>query len=265
MESLVASSSVGRVASKGRAGVSVLANAALIVVEAAHMISGYDNAQRLKKVERGVDRLVHAHESELKARLEAIYRYSKELLHHGAGALTDEDRRELHRQSRDLMELRARWRDDFRHQLGKIEKADPGWFKKLIWFQRNQNEQKSREGRAREAEESLEIIQLMHCCMMMQMALASCSGRLDSFQQLTLPDECETWRSLADFGRNRAKEIAGDAGKLEFSQFLEHLDGVADYWSVLRRENLPMNALAKAPEAKAVSRKQPRVRTKAKR
>ena len=117
----------GRVATKGRMAASVMANAALIVVEAAHMISGHDNAQRLKKVEKGVDRLVHAHKSELKAKLEAIYRYSKELLHHGAGALSDEDRRELHRQSKDLMELRARWRDDFRHQLGELEKADPGW------------------------------------------------------------------------------------------------------------------------------------------
>lgn len=245
----------GKVASKGRAAAPAAANAALIVVQAAHMISGHDNAQRLKKVESSMDRLVHAHESELRSRLEAIYRYSKELLHHGASRLTDNDRQELQRQCRDLMELRARWRDDFRHQIGKIDRADASWMNKLFWWRREKAESNSREAKAREAEDLLEIIQLTHVCMMMQMTLASCSGRLESFQQLTLPDEFKAWRSVTEFGRRRAEEIAGDSGKAEFAQFLNHLAGVADYWAPLQRENRPLDALAAAEYRRTSSKK----------
>src|SRR5262245_13799220 len=59
----------------GRAGkvTRVATAAAMAIVEVAHIISAHDNAKRLKKVERGVDRLERAHESELRGRLEAVY------------------------------------------------------------------------------------------------------------------------------------------------------------------------------------------------
>ena len=46
---------IGRVVGPAREAFSIGAGAALVIVEAAHMISGHDNAQRLKKVERGMD------------------------------------------------------------------------------------------------------------------------------------------------------------------------------------------------------------------
>ena len=221
----------GRVASKARTVASVAANTALIVVEAAHMISGYDNAQRLKRVEHSVDRLVHAHESGLKSRLEAVYRYSKELLHHGPDSLTDDDRRELHRQCKDLMELRARWRDDFWLRIRKIDPADPGFWNKLFWWRRENAQQKSKQAKAQESMAALEIIELMHFSLMLQMALMGSAGKMESFRHLTLTDECQSWHSLAEFGRMRASEIVGDSGKEEFSHFLNALDGLAEYWT----------------------------------
>ena len=86
----------GRIASSTGKAAKLSASAALAVVEVAHLISGHDNAKRLKSVEKGIDRLMHAHESELKSRLEAIYRYSKELLHDDIHQLTDGDKQELH-------------------------------------------------------------------------------------------------------------------------------------------------------------------------
>ena len=229
---------VGRVASKGRAVASVAANAALIVVEAAHMISGHDNAKRLKLVERSVERLVLAHESALKARLEAIYRFSKEL-HHGTGPLSEEDKRELHRQCRDLFHLRAQWRDDFRHRLATVERAEAGWFNKILWWTRENAERQGRQTKAKESMDALEIVQLMQFSLMLQMSLASSAGKLDAFLHATLPDECRQWRDLADFGRQRAREIAsGDEGK-EFIDFLGHLNDVAGYWEILNREKQP--------------------------
>lgn len=223
---------IGRVATKARAVASVTANAALIVVEAAHMISGHDNAKRLKSVERSVDRLVHAHESELKSRMEAVYRYSKELLHHGPDALTDHDRRELHRQCKELMELRARWRDDFRHQISKIDPADPGlWSKLTSWWRREDAHRQSRQAKAQESTDALEIVELMHFSLMLQMALAGSSGRLEAFRHATLPDECSAWRELAEFGRERAEKIANGPSRAEFDRFTGALEDLAAFWS----------------------------------
>ena len=222
---------VGRVASKGRAAASIAANSALIIVEAAHMISGHDNAKRLKKVERSVDRLVQAHESELKSRLEAVYRYSKELLHDGPDALTEHDRRELHRQCKDLMELRARWRDDFRHRLSRIDRAEVGWLNKVLFWRRDEAHRKSRKEKAAESVNALEIVQLMHFSLMLQMALAGSAGKLDPFRMVTLEDECSSWKSLAEYGRLRADEIAGAPGMTEFRSFLNALDDLVGFWS----------------------------------
>lgn len=226
---------VGRVASKGRAVASIAASSALIVVEAAHMISGHDNAKRLKVVERGVDRLVHAHESELKSRLEAIYRYSKELLHRGHEGLSDEDKRELHRQCRELMELRARWRDDFRHRMSKIDKADAGMGSKILWWRRKESHRKSREVKAQESLDAMEIVQMMHFSLVLQMALAGAAGKVEVFQKVTLPDESQSWWSLAEFGKTRVKEIAGGEAQEEFGHFLGALDELAGFWAPEKR------------------------------
>ena len=238
----------GRVASKGRAVASIAANSMLVVVEAAHMISGHDNAKRLKIVERSVDRLVHAHESELKSRLEAVYRYSKELLHEGSDALTEHDRRELHRQCKDLMELRARWRDDFRHRVGRIERAEVGFLKKLIFWKREENQRRSRQEKAAESHDALEIVQLMHASLMLQMTLAGCAGKLEPFCKLTLEDECHAWHSLAEFGRERARDITGEGGMDEFRRFLDALDDLVAFWSPDRWEKSVAESKPKAAD-----------------
>lgn len=242
--------SLGSVVSKGRAAGSFAASSALVVVQVAHMISGYDNAQRLKKVESGVDLLVHAHHSELKSRMEAIYRHSKELLHHGLGSLTPEDRRDLHRQCRDLMELRARWREEFKYRLGKVDPAAPGFWASILWWRREDAREQDMRRKADESRAALEFVELMHFSLMLQMALAGSAGRIEEFRGATLPDECESWRSLATFGRTRAREIAGRPEAQEFENFLTSLDDVAAYWTPWgAAEPLP---LAAAPRRKAV-------------
>jgi hypothetical protein len=222
---------IGKVASKGRAAASIAANSALIIVEAAHMISGHDNAKRLKKVERNVERLVQAHESELKSRLNAIYRYCKELLHNGPQALTEHDRHTIHLQCREIMEIRACWQDGFRHRLMQVERADAGWLNKVLWWRHDNAKAKSRQEKAQVATDALEVVQLMHFSLMLQMALAGSAGKLEVFRTVTLEDECNSWRALASFGRQRASEITGLEGAAEFGTFLNALDEMAAFWS----------------------------------
>lgn len=222
------------IVTKGRVAASVAANAALIVVEAAHMISGYDNAKRLKSVERGVDRLIHAHESRLKSKLEGIYRYSKELLHEGPNALCEEDRRALHHQVRELMQVRAEWRDDFKFRMSKVDRADPGWVSKVLFWKREAAMDKRRKSKAAESHSALEIVQLMHFSLVLQMALAGASGKMDPFCKCTLPDEAHLWRDLAEFGRQRVREIVNGDGQAEFNDFLNALEGLSEFWDPQR-------------------------------
>jgi len=220
---------VGRVASKGRAVASIAANSALIVVEAAHMISGHDNAKRLKNVERSVDRLIRAHESELKSRLEAIYRYSKELLYPGAYSLSPEVQRELQRQCKELMELRGRLRDDFRQRINKIDPAKAGSSTKLLFWKRKKSLQKNQEAKIDESMQATDMVNLMHFSLMLQMALAGSAGTLEAFQRVTLPDECKDWNALAEFAKTRTHEIVGKEEKAEFTRFHESIEELAAF------------------------------------
>jgi hypothetical protein len=91
-------------------------------------------------------------------------------------------------------------------------------------------------------------VQLMQFSLMLQMSLAGSSGRLDAFLRSTLPDECQQWRDVAEFGRQRAREIAGNAEEPEFADFLGHLDDIAGYWEMLDREkNLTRKARVTKP------------------
>lgn len=222
---------LGRVASKGRVAASIAANAALVIVEAAHMISGYDNAKRLKKVERSVDALVHAHESELKSELESVYRYSKELLHGDIEALSENDRDKLHGQCQVLFKLRAQWRDAFRFRLNHIQKAEPGWLDRVLWWRKEQAQRKSRQDKAAESLSALESVQLMHFSLMLQMTLAGSAGKMEQFIMLTLHDECCSWTSLMDFARTRSREIGLDSDGAEFNEFLGAMEELVEFWS----------------------------------
>ena len=223
---------IGRVPSQARKVASVGAGTALVIIEVAHMISGYDNAQRLKKVEGVADALLHAHKSELKSQLEAIYRHCKELINGDLNQLSENDQRELHRQCPKLMEIRARWKDDFKHRLSAIKPAEPSWTD-IVLLRKDAGRRKAREEKAREACDTLEIIQLMHFSLMLQMCLAGASGRMEAFQAVTLPDEREKWWELMEFTSKRASEISGreytDAE--EFMPFLDAMYDLVEFWS----------------------------------
>ena len=229
---------IGRVASSTRKVASVSAGAALVIVEAAHMISGRDNAKRLKKVEGAVDALLHAHKSELKSRLEAIYRHCKELISGDLSHLSEHDQRELHQQCQSLMELRARWRDDFKHRLGQIKKAEPGMINEILWWRKDEAYLKDREEKAKDAIDALEIVQLMHFSLMLQMCLAGASGHMEAFQAGTLRDECQSWRELMEFTSKRAMEICEHKylAPPEFKPILDAMSDLVGFWSPARWE-----------------------------
>lgn len=226
------------VVSPTRVAVSATGGAALVIVEAAHLISDYDNAQRLKKVEGAVDALLHAHQSELKSRLKAIYGHCKELINGDLNQLSEHDKRALHGQCPVLMELRNRWKNDFELRLGTIKKAKPGVINQILWWRRDEAFRKDREAKAKDAIEALEIVQLMHFSLMLQMVLAGASGHMEAFKAHTLHDECQSWRELMEFTSKRATEICGNSEAEEFKPFLNAMSDLVEFWSPKRWEEV---------------------------
>ncbi len=128
------------------------------------------------------------------------------------------------------MELRARWADDFAFRLAQVQGARPGWVRDVFRIGREEAHSKSKQQRASEAGEGLEIVQLMHFSLVLQTALAGAAGRMEEFRAVTLPDECQEWRELEKYARQRASEIAGE-GAREFGPFLDALGEMVGIWS----------------------------------
>ena len=253
---------VARAVTTGRKVATVTASAALVIVEAAHMISGHDNAKRLKVVEKGMGRLLHAHESGLKARLESIYRHSKEILHDGIDNLTEEDRRELHRQCRDLMELRARWREEFKHRIAEIDPAKPSWLTAVFRWRRDDSLHLSRMSKAEEADAAMEFVRLMHFSLMLQMTLAGVSGKMSAFRNVTLPDETASWRRVVDAGNEQVKRIGGDSGAHVFREFIGGLEKMADFWNHSNWDDGARPKMIPLPKQRVVAKQTRRGTTK---
>lgn len=216
---------------KGAKTAAMTASAALIVLEGAHMISGHDNAQRLKKIEKDVAKLVNAQQSELKARLEAIYRYAREIAGPGSGILTDAERNEIGRLCLDLMQLRTQWREDFLFELNRIEPAKAD----LLTFKKDESYKRNLQARVDQAEANLESVQWMHFTLLLQMALSAKAGRVDRFLSVTLPDEVAIWKNLSDHANKRALHIAGkNAMPKAWDNTLNHLRSLATVWDLER-------------------------------
>ena len=220
---------IGRV-TKGAKAVRLVASAALVIVEASHAVSAHDNAKRLKLIEKDVATLVHAHRSELKARLEAIYRYAREIAGPGCAKLSRSDQNELGRLCLDLMQLRAQWREEFLFELSRIDTAKSD----LLTFNREASYKKNLTKRTEQAEAAvLDSVQWMHFTLLLQMALSAHAGRADRFLSITLPDEAACWRSLSNRASQRALEIAGkSAMPKEWDQVLGHLRSLATVWDL---------------------------------
>jgi hypothetical protein len=100
-----------------------VANIALLVVNAAHMISAADVAKKLDSIGSNMDLLIEYRRIDQKAELERIYTSARELLADGNFDLT---RVELWRLRGELRELRSSWRRELEHELGKIDEKK-GW------------------------------------------------------------------------------------------------------------------------------------------
>ncbi len=171
------------------------------VVTVAHVVSGADLAKKLNKLDAKVDFLVAAHRIDQLARIEGVYRQARELQHMEQN---DQTRWELHRLGRELFEIRSAWRREIAFHVGNLQKTEES----KNWFLKGY-QSLSRKGKDQKVVSTVSAcdteIHLISGSIAIHLALAQAAGTLDTFLQISLPEEItelERVRSLLQERRN---------------------------------------------------------------
>ena len=219
-------------------GTRIAANLSIAVVTAAHIISGADVCKKLNKLGEKVDFLVAAHRIDQLARIEAVYRQAKEILHLPQ---TDQTRMELHRLGRDLYEVRSAWRQEILFNLNTTQKTEESQNKLVAWFQswsRKGKDEKVSHAVSRAESE----IQLINSSFAIHLALAQSAGTLETFMQVSLRDELEELDRVAQLMNERISWIDEKHPELksQMSETIEKLKAITQLYGsmVIPREAL---------------------------
>lgn len=92
-----------------------------LVVSAAHVIAGMDMVERLERLDRKLDVLLHGREFDQMAELEKIYQMARERL---SGPLMVADRQDMLRWRGDLYRLRSVWRQELQQLIADSPNPD---------------------------------------------------------------------------------------------------------------------------------------------
>jgi|GEM_PF-5917957 len=106
------------------------------VVNAANIISGADQAKKLKVINKKVDELLRRHDAELASRLEANYYLVKDILSSGEEV---SQRAMLFGVRKELFELRANWRRIISARIESVEDPKDNFFKRLLTTQKSRD------------------------------------------------------------------------------------------------------------------------------
>lgn len=206
-------------------GSRVAANLTMAVITVAHVISGADLAKKLNKLDSKVDFLVAAHRIDQLARIEGVYRQAKQILNMEQN---DHTRWELHRMGRELFEVRSAWRREISFHVGNLQKTDESqnWFlKRFQSLSRKAKDQKvASTVSACDAE-----IQLISGSIAIHLALVQAAGTLETFLQVSLPDEIAELQHVRSLLRERRSFIHEKHPELReaVSAACDRLDDVA--------------------------------------
>ncbi len=196
--------SISRVAKAG----TKLANVAAIVVSAAHMISGADISARLKEVDRKLDFLIAARSLEQTARLESVFLQAREIMQLYDG---DKRREKLHDLNRLLFEGRSTWRREVQYHLATNRASEKSsWL--TGWFRNGAIDDKNKKATEAIARSEVEM-QMIHCSLSLQLAIACTAGTQDVFIKHSLPEELKQLEQVSHAMENVQKDFAQHAPK----------------------------------------------------
>lgn len=166
-------------------GTRIAANLTVAAVTIAHIVSGADIAKKINKLDAKVDFLVAGRRIDQLARIEGVYRQAREILHLEQNSYTQW---ELHRMGRDLFEVRSAWCREISHYVGQLQRTEESENRFVGFFQgmkrKGKDEKVASAVSARDAE-----LQLISGSIAIHIALSQAAGTLDTFLQVSLPDE----------------------------------------------------------------------------
>jgi hypothetical protein len=168
-------------------GTTIAANIATAAITVAHVVSGIDLAKKMDRLNGKVDFLVAGRRIDQLSRLEGVYRQAKELLH---GGVDDYSQKELHRLGRELFEIRSSLRGEISYHVSRLNKASESVNQFIAFF-----ESMTRKGKDQKTADTVcacdTEIHLINVSIATHIALAQAAGRLNTFLQVSLPDELE--------------------------------------------------------------------------
>jgi hypothetical protein len=171
-----------------------------VVVGAAHLIAGYDNAQKLTKIDEKLDIIISARFRDMVAELEAIYESIKEC----AAPNDTLDRTHLLHLRLRLKHLRCAWVAQVQSALSDMKNPESRNFLDKWLFSRNKPTAKKLRDALLEQEQPLYLVRF---AISLEQVIAEASGDRAGFEAITLADvrdQIEQTRSLL---RERSKWI----------------------------------------------------------
>ena len=211
---------IARVAEEGGQMAAKAASLGTAVVSVAHIISGADNAKKLKAIGRGVDILVQARKNDQVAELESIYVHCQRIL---SNPVDKFDLQELCRAKRELHSVRTQIRQDFKYRLEQVE--DPGV---LDNFCRNIGITSVGDSKMeKQILSAHEQLAMYRFAFVFQLTLEETLGTFDNYLKLDAPGEVNALREVDDLFQRKLSKLSPNSSnndvvqmRDEFSQTL---------------------------------------------
>jgi hypothetical protein len=195
------------------------------VIGAAHIVSGADIAKRLKIVDEKVNLLLAYRQIDHLARLERIYSAAREL---ARGPITSDKQWELWRLRGELREMRCSWRRELEHRLSSIDDAESAPFLSRL-LRRQVSKDRAVHAKVTEGELQLQLIEYT---MRLEHVIAAEIGMVEQYE-LSLADELEALRNVANLLRNKARLISESHPELSAQPMVQAMDSIVKDYALL--------------------------------
>lgn len=180
--------------------VSRIANIGALIVGTAHIISGYDNAKKIGRIDKKVDLQIELLGNDLSAQLEAIYESLKERL---AAPDSGEYKNHLFAMKHQLKELRCRWFLNMESNLKTMTNPSERGFLTKLFSRKKSSNQKI----ILELANHQEPLHLIRFAIQMEQVIAEVLGESHGFYRLTVPDVQSQIRELSKLVDERREWI----------------------------------------------------------
>jgi hypothetical protein len=197
--------------------ISTASRLSAVIVSAAHIISGADNAKKLKQISKEIKHLIQVRKNDQLGKLESIFKHAKELLAHER---TPETYMSIFNLSKEIHELRSTWRRDVEYKLFNIDNPENrNWFVKF--FSRKKTTDKIIYSDISNCEEELMLIEFS---MLLHISLFDAIGKSDIFLTVSLPDELNQFRSTRSLLNEKRAYISLQFPELSAESIIQPFD-----------------------------------------